>query len=167
MPHQDVLDFGRLAELLGYDRKMNTLDFPVAPRGYRVLGRVPRLPKLVVQKIIHEFGGLEEVLAASDEDLEAVDGVGPDQGQGHPRGPAEASGGRPGRPVLAELTAMSAVANGKEQAIPELEEAMEADFEEDVVYVCDFEEGDKVVYPHHGAGVVLKKETRELMGSRA
>jgi diadenylate cyclase len=76
MPHQDVLDFGRLAELLGYDRKMNTLDFPVAPRGYRVLGRIPRLPKLVVQKIIREFGGLEEVLAASDADLEAVDAVG-------------------------------------------------------------------------------------------
>ena len=32
------------------------------------------------------------------------------------------------------------------------------------MYVCDFEEGDKVVYPHHGAGVVLKKETREMMG---
>ncbi|MFN8159877.1 MAG: DNA integrity scanning diadenylate cyclase DisA [Solirubrobacterales bacterium] len=77
LPHQDVLDFGRLAELLGYDRKMNTLDFPVAARGYRVLGRIPRLPRLVVQKIIREFGGLEEVLAASDADLEAVDGVGP------------------------------------------------------------------------------------------
>ena len=76
MPHQDVLDFGRLAELLGYDRKLNTLDFPVAPRGYRALGRVPRIPKLVVQKIIHELGGLEEVLAASETDLAAVDGVG-------------------------------------------------------------------------------------------
>ena len=76
LPHEDVLDFGRLGELLGYDRKLNTLDFPVAPRGYRVLGRVPRIPKLVVQKIIQELGGLEEVLAASDADLEAVDGVG-------------------------------------------------------------------------------------------
>jgi diadenylate cyclase len=76
LPHQDLLDFGRLAELLGYERKVSTLDFPVSPRGYRVLGRIPRLPKLVVQRIIHEFGGLEEVLAASDEDLEAVDGVG-------------------------------------------------------------------------------------------
>jgi diadenylate cyclase len=76
LPHQDVLDFGRLAELLGYDRKMNTLDFPVAPRGYRVLGRIPRLPRLVVQKIIQEFGGLEEVLAVSNAELEAVDGVG-------------------------------------------------------------------------------------------
>ena len=76
LPHQEVLDFGRLAELLGYDRKMNTLDFPVAPRGYRVLGRIPRLPRLVVQKIIQEFGGLEEVLAADDTEIEAVDGVG-------------------------------------------------------------------------------------------
>jgi diadenylate cyclase len=76
LAHQDVLDFGRLAELLGYDRKMNTLDFPVAPRGYRVLGRIPRLPRLVAQKIIHEFGGLEEILAGSDSELEAVDGVG-------------------------------------------------------------------------------------------
>ncbi|HEY2715921.1 MAG TPA: DNA integrity scanning diadenylate cyclase DisA [Solirubrobacterales bacterium] len=77
LPHEDVLDFGRLAELLGYDRKLNTLDFPVAPRGYRVLGHVPRIPKLVVQKITQELGGLEEVLAASDADLAAVDGVGP------------------------------------------------------------------------------------------
>jgi diadenylate cyclase len=76
LTHQDLLDFGRLAELLGYDRKLNTLDFPVSPRGHRVLGRIPRLPKLVVQKIIHEFGGLEEILAASDADLESVEGVG-------------------------------------------------------------------------------------------
>src|ERR671922_250590 len=45
LPHQDLLDFGRLAELLGYDRKVNTLDYPVSPRGYRILGRIPRLPK--------------------------------------------------------------------------------------------------------------------------
>ena len=126
MPHQDVLDFGRLAELLGYDRKLNTLDFPVSPRGYRVLGRIPRIPKLVVQKIIHELGGLEEVLAASDAELAAVDGVGPDPGQGHPRGPAPAPGGRSGRPVLAELTAKAPSEQRKEPPISELDEAMEA-----------------------------------------
>jgi diadenylate cyclase len=76
LPHQDLLDFGRLAELLGYDRKVNTLDFPVSPWGYRILGRIPRLPKQVVQRIVEEFGGLEEMLAASDGELETVDGVG-------------------------------------------------------------------------------------------
>src|SRR5246127_3641259 len=74
--HQDLLDFGRLAELLGYDRKLNTLDYPVSPRGFRILGRIPRLPRLVVQRIVTEFGGLEELLAASDGELETVDGVG-------------------------------------------------------------------------------------------
>jgi CarD family transcriptional regulator len=54
----------------------------------------------------------------------------------------------------------------KGETIPELEEAMEAGFEEDVQLVCDFEEGDNVVYPHHGAGVVLKKESRDLMGEK-
>ncbi len=76
LPHQDLLDFGRLAELLGYDRKLNTLDYPVSPRGIRILGRIPRLPRLVVSRIVGEFGGLEELLAASDGELETVDGVG-------------------------------------------------------------------------------------------
>jgi diadenylate cyclase len=76
LPHQELLDFGRLAELLGYDRKTNTLDFPVTPRGYRALSRVPRLPRLVAQKVVNHFGDLEAILAASDADLEAVDGVG-------------------------------------------------------------------------------------------
>jgi diadenylate cyclase len=76
LPHQDLLDFGRLAELLGYDRKLNTLDHPVSPRGHRVLGRIPRLPKLVVQGIVQEFGGLDQILAAGDGDLESIEGVG-------------------------------------------------------------------------------------------
>jgi diadenylate cyclase len=76
MPHQDLLDFGRLAELMGYDRKLNTLDYPVSPRGFRILGRIPRLPKLVVAQIVKEFGGLDELLAATDAELETVDGVG-------------------------------------------------------------------------------------------
>jgi diadenylate cyclase len=76
LPHQDLLDFGRLAEVLGYDRKLNTLDYPVSPRGYRILGRIPRLPKIVVQHIVAEFGGLDDLLAAADADLEGVEGVG-------------------------------------------------------------------------------------------
>ncbi|HWL50343.1 MAG TPA: CarD family transcriptional regulator, partial [Acidimicrobiia bacterium] len=62
--------------------------------------------------------------------------------------------------------AIDAVANRKEQEIPELEEAIEMDPEADIEYVCEFEVDDKVVYPHHGAGLVLKKETRELMGEK-
>src|SRR5437868_5265448 len=73
LPHQDLLDFGRLAELLGFDRKLNTLDYPVSPRGFRILGRIPRLPKLVVGNIVEVFGGLDEMLAATDTEVEAVE----------------------------------------------------------------------------------------------
>jgi CarD family transcriptional regulator len=37
---------------------------------------------------------------------------------------------------------------------------------EEEAAVCDFQVGDSVVYPHHGAGVVLKRETRELLGEQ-
>ena len=76
MAHQELLDFGRLAELLGYDRKLNTLDYPVSPRGFRILGRIPRLPKLVVNQVVRAFRGLDEMLAATDAELETVEGVG-------------------------------------------------------------------------------------------
>jgi len=76
LSHTELLDFGRLAELLGYDRKLNTIDFAITPRGYRALAGVPRLPRLVAQKVVNQFGDLETLLAASDAELEAVEGVG-------------------------------------------------------------------------------------------
>jgi diadenylate cyclase len=48
----------------------------VSPRGYRTLGRIPRLPRMVVTEIVREFGGLDELLAATDDELEAIEGVG-------------------------------------------------------------------------------------------
>jgi diadenylate cyclase len=79
LPYRELQDFGRLAEVLGYDRKTNTLDFTVAPRGYRALAKIPRVPRLVAQKIVQRFGDLEGILTASDEELAAVDGVGEDR----------------------------------------------------------------------------------------
>ncbi|MGI9020576.1 MAG: DNA integrity scanning diadenylate cyclase DisA [Solirubrobacterales bacterium] len=76
LPHEEVLDFGRLAELLGYDRKTSTVEFAVSPRGYRALSRVPRLPRLVAQRLIQQFQELDALLAADDHELAAVDGVG-------------------------------------------------------------------------------------------
>ena len=46
------------------------------PRGYRVLGRIPRLPRLVGEKVVQELGSLEAILAASEAELTGIDGVG-------------------------------------------------------------------------------------------
>jgi len=79
LSHQELLDLGRLAELLGYDRKVNPHDLHVSARGYRALGRITRLPRLIGEKVIKHFGSLEEILAAGTEQLAAVDGVGEDR----------------------------------------------------------------------------------------
>src|SRR3954464_15318399 len=100
---QDLLDFGRLAEVLGYDRKLNTLDYPVSPRGYRILGRIPRLPRLVVSNIVRDFGGLDEMLAATARERGGGEGGGEDRGKGHPRGPARVSGDHPRGPLPTAL----------------------------------------------------------------
>jgi CarD family transcriptional regulator, regulator of rRNA transcription len=47
----------------------------------------------------------------------------------------------------------------------EAEEALVEDLEIEVP-VCNFEVGDNVVYPHHGAGVVMKKEEKSLLGEK-
>jgi CarD family transcriptional regulator len=56
----------------------------------------------------------------------------------------------------------------KEDNIPELATADDAlDLEDELGPVeCTFDEGDNVVYPHHGAGVVLKKESKDLLGEK-
>jgi diadenylate cyclase len=76
LPHRELLDFGRLGEVLGYDRKANTHDLWVSPRGYRALTQVPRLPRLVAQRLVHTFGDLSGIMAATDQELAAVEGVG-------------------------------------------------------------------------------------------
>src|SRR6266487_1150261 len=75
LPYQDLLEFELLA-VLGYPATTNPLDYSVAPRGYRVLTHIPRLPENVIHRLVGELAGLEGIIRASQRDLEAVDGVG-------------------------------------------------------------------------------------------
>jgi CarD family transcriptional regulator len=53
----------------------------------------------------------------------------------------------------------------KEDTISATEEQLLEDLEPPVIENIDFEIGDNVVYPHHGAGQVLKKELRKMFGA--
>ncbi|MBA2476555.1 MAG: DNA integrity scanning protein DisA [Actinobacteria bacterium] len=77
LPYRELLAFEALAELLGHSRGVNPLDLSVAPRGYRVLSRIPRLPGSVIDRVVADLGGLEAIVRASHRELEAVEGVGP------------------------------------------------------------------------------------------
>jgi diadenylate cyclase len=72
----DLLDLGAVARALGYAGGGEQLDIAVSPRGYRLLTRVPRLPGAVIERLVEYFGGLQKLLAASVDDLQAVEGVG-------------------------------------------------------------------------------------------
>lgn len=71
----DLLDLSTVADVLGH-LGGEALDGPLSPRGYRLLAKVPRLPSLVVERLVEHFGGLQKLLAASIDDLQAVGGVG-------------------------------------------------------------------------------------------
>ena len=76
LPYRQLLEFERLAELLGYPRDVNPLDHSVSPRGYRVLSHIPRLPDQVVKQVVRDMDGLEAIVRASQRDLERITGVG-------------------------------------------------------------------------------------------
>ena len=65
LPHNRLLEFEELAELLGYPRDVNPLDLTVSPRGYRVLARIPRLPDSVIRHVVRDFASLDAVIRAS------------------------------------------------------------------------------------------------------
>jgi diadenylate cyclase len=74
--YQELLEFDKLAEVLGYERGINPLDQSVVPRGYRVLTHIPRLPEPIVRRVVGDLGSLDAVVRASQRELESVEGVG-------------------------------------------------------------------------------------------
>jgi diadenylate cyclase len=72
----ELLDMATIAKVCGFSGGPESLDGPVSPRGYRLLARVPRLPRLVVDRLVDHFGGLQKLLSATIEDLQVVEGVG-------------------------------------------------------------------------------------------
>src|SRR5256886_3532433 len=75
IPYDQLLEFELLA-VLGYPASVNPLDHSVAPRGYRVLSHIPRLPDAVVKRVVSTLAGLEGIVRASQRELEAVEAVG-------------------------------------------------------------------------------------------
>ncbi len=71
----DLVDVAAVANALGMGSNEH-LDSAVAPRGYRLLAKVPRLPGAVVDRLVEHFGSLQKLLSASIDDLQAVEGVG-------------------------------------------------------------------------------------------
>jgi diadenylate cyclase len=70
-----LVELGSVAEAMRIGTE-DSLDAPLSPRGYRLLAKVPRLPATVIDRLVDHFSTLQKLLAASVDDLQAVEGVG-------------------------------------------------------------------------------------------
>ncbi|MCX6432968.1 MAG: DNA integrity scanning protein DisA, partial [Actinobacteria bacterium] len=76
LSEQDLLDLVKVGTTFGFADSTEVLETPVAPRGFRLLARVPRLPEIINDRIVGHFSSLQKLLAATTEDLQQVEGVG-------------------------------------------------------------------------------------------
>ncbi|HAU31405.1 MAG: DNA integrity scanning protein disA [Desulfotomaculum sp. 46_296] len=75
-PAEDLLDFSLIIRTLGYPGNVGALDQIVSPRGYRILSKIPRLPLPVIENLVREFGVLKNILNATIQELDEVEGIG-------------------------------------------------------------------------------------------
>jgi diadenylate cyclase len=71
----EILEDSVLLKVLGYHGYIH-LDESVKPRGYRVLNKIPRLPGLIVENLVKRFGIFTNVMRATVEQLDDVEGIG-------------------------------------------------------------------------------------------
>ena len=76
LPTDRLVEPDAIAPILGVSAAMLGPEDHMRPRGFRLLARIPALPSSVVTRIVGRFGSLQAILAASQSDLDDVDGVG-------------------------------------------------------------------------------------------
>jgi len=76
---EDLIDPSEVAHAMRLPT--TAVDAGIAPRGYRMLAKIPRLPDQVIQNIITRFGNLQKIMRATIDDLDDVEGVGATRAQ--------------------------------------------------------------------------------------
>ncbi|SHK52117.1 diadenylate cyclase [Hathewaya proteolytica DSM 3090] len=71
----EVIEIDYISKTMGY-LGVPLVDTLISPRGYRMLGKIPRLPSSVVDNLVLEFKELKNILEATHEQLDKVDGIG-------------------------------------------------------------------------------------------
>ncbi len=73
---EEILDLRAVTSVLHLPSGGAELDYPLQPKGYRLLHRIPRMPEVVIEAIVARFGTLDKILDADVKDLDEVEGVG-------------------------------------------------------------------------------------------
>jgi len=75
LPTEELLSSERIMGIVGYEGGEEALDTAIPSRGYRVLSEIPRLPMSVIEELVAEFGTLQNLLRAPEEELMRIKGV--------------------------------------------------------------------------------------------
>jgi diadenylate cyclase len=70
-----LLNLSMVAAVMRIGPGGSDLESALRPCGYRLLSKIPRLPDQVVADIVQRYGGLQQILRASAEDLDTVEGI--------------------------------------------------------------------------------------------
>ncbi|WP_374702886.1 DNA integrity scanning diadenylate cyclase DisA [Bacillus sp. T33-2] len=70
-----VIEDSLILKMLGCQGYVHLDEF-ICPRGYRMLNKIPRLPLIIIENLIKKFQKLPEILSASVEALDEVEGIG-------------------------------------------------------------------------------------------
>jgi diadenylate cyclase len=72
----ELFDESVIMKLLGFSAGMNMQDETIHPRGYRILSKIPRLPAVIIENLTEAFENLPQILRASIDELDEVEGIG-------------------------------------------------------------------------------------------
>lgn len=75
MSSEEMIEDSFFLKQLGHSGYVHLDEF-ICPRGYRMLNKVPRLPVVIIENLINRFERLPDVVAASVEELDDVEGIG-------------------------------------------------------------------------------------------
>lgn len=75
MSSEDLLNLDLIGKTLGYP-SANLIDMLISPRGFRMLMKIPRIPSNVVENLVENFNQLKNIMEASYEELDKVEGIG-------------------------------------------------------------------------------------------
>ena len=76
MSKDDIVDSASIAKLLGYEQFDNYEEVAVYPRGYRILGKIPRMPATIINNLVKTFKSFQYILVADVDKLDDVEGIG-------------------------------------------------------------------------------------------
>lgn len=77
LSHEALMELHKVLIAVNLRGAIDQMYAELAPRGYRLLHRLPQqLSEVLIERVVERFGTLPEILSASAAELESVDGIG-------------------------------------------------------------------------------------------